>query len=111
MTTNKVRVLDVFSLISLCSDVSLASHLLKILPFYSSTFLHPEQKKAETYYTHANVKNRNKDKDRETEKTKSDVGRARAGKRGGPTSGNKKVRLHIYISTDSPFLLEPEVLT
>lgn len=51
-----------------------------------------EQKKAETYYTHANVKNKNKDKSRENEKTKSDVGRARAGKRGGPTSGNKKVR-------------------
>ncbi|KAL7409147.1 NUC091 domain-containing protein [Mrakia frigida] len=49
------------------------------------------KKKAETYYTHANVKNKNQDKaNRKEQKAAADVGRARAGKRGGPTSGRRK---------------------
>lgn len=48
------------------------------------------KKKAETYYTHANVKNKNQDKAARNELKAEGGGRARAGKRGGPTSGNRK---------------------
>ncbi|CED84206.1 ngp1nt-domain-containing protein [Phaffia rhodozyma] len=47
------------------------------------------KKKAESYYTHANVKNKNRDKSDSKDKV-TGGGRARAGKRGGPTSGNRK---------------------
>lgn len=46
------------------------------------------KKKAESFYTNANVKNRNRDKGRK--EIKEDGGRARPGKKGAGMSGNIK---------------------